>query len=624
MSNRRVVDLGVASTIDDTDYMHIIQNRSDNKTKFSVLKQKTTEAAQPIVDDMQENLTYTITLSDSVSDLYFGELASDPVSDMVVGSTYYNTTSNILYVYDGFVWTPAISEAVINEYSFNGDGAQKNFTLHSPPTSKENLLITIGGLLIDATKYSVSGSVLSFNTAPAIGVGNISIKDISSLEALQDGYNTSFDNSATTLNSNNAQSAIDEMDSLLDSVGGVDGYPTGSIISVVDTYDKENWLECDGSRVSEAQYPALFALIGWNPPSVEAGSGVEFNQSGFNRETQQTISLSSISNIPPNNAGWNGTATAMCRGFVYCWGGSASSGTYSNQVWSNEIQPDGTLSDTSIQRANLPFSSRFHSPVGTRNYIYSVGGFVSSSARSNIYKAAIEEDGSYSAWTSAGTLPIAKFNTGNIFVGDKFYSFGGTNNSQTNTKDVYIADVDQNGDISNFVKIGDLNYSVGCYNVLKVRNTFYIATPNLSGFLYGLELSDTSIISHHEIPTLSGFVVASAFSTDTKLYVVLTGSGFAAKVMSGEFDSEGMVSSFVEEQDIPSNDLQLGTVVITSSKIYINQLKKGSFVFEGDYLGGHNNYSYPIDYYSPVRVGDEFYLPNVKPIGEKLKSIIKT
>lgn len=50
--------------------------------------------------------------------------------------------------------------------SFTGDGTTVNFTLSSPPTNKNFTMVSIGGLTQNKNNYSVSGTTLTFTTAP--------------------------------------------------------------------------------------------------------------------------------------------------------------------------------------------------------------------------------------------------------------------------------------------------------------------------------------------------------------------------------------------------------------------------------------------------------------------------
>ena len=50
--------------------------------------------------------------------------------------------------------------------SFTGDGTTVNFTLSTTPTNKNYTMVSIGGLTQNKNNYSVSGTTLTFTTAP--------------------------------------------------------------------------------------------------------------------------------------------------------------------------------------------------------------------------------------------------------------------------------------------------------------------------------------------------------------------------------------------------------------------------------------------------------------------------
>lgn len=62
--------------------------------------------------------------------------------------------------------------------TFNGDGSDTTFTLTTEPATKNNLQIYIDGVYQSKTNYSVSGTTLTFTTAPETGTNNIEVTHI--------------------------------------------------------------------------------------------------------------------------------------------------------------------------------------------------------------------------------------------------------------------------------------------------------------------------------------------------------------------------------------------------------------------------------------------------------------
>lgn len=60
--------------------------------------------------------------------------------------------------------------------TFSGTGSQTVYTLPSAPVGKDNLLIAINGVLQQVSTYTLSGTTLTFNSAPPSGTNNIEVR----------------------------------------------------------------------------------------------------------------------------------------------------------------------------------------------------------------------------------------------------------------------------------------------------------------------------------------------------------------------------------------------------------------------------------------------------------------
>lgn len=56
---------------------------------------------------------------------------------------------------------------------FNGNNSTTAFTLSRTVGADEDILVSVDGVIQDTNKYSVSGTTLSFSTAPSTGTANI-------------------------------------------------------------------------------------------------------------------------------------------------------------------------------------------------------------------------------------------------------------------------------------------------------------------------------------------------------------------------------------------------------------------------------------------------------------------
>jgi hypothetical protein len=59
---------------------------------------------------------------------------------------------------------------------FSGNGSTTAFTMSVAPANTASVLVAVSGVLQDPTTYSVSGTTLTFSTAPPTGTGNISAR----------------------------------------------------------------------------------------------------------------------------------------------------------------------------------------------------------------------------------------------------------------------------------------------------------------------------------------------------------------------------------------------------------------------------------------------------------------
>jgi hypothetical protein len=137
-----------------------------------------------VIPVTQGNTAYTLSrvVTDPKAILVINEgLIQIPTTDYTVSGTTLTTTtqypvgSNIEVRYFGTVsseYSPTLSSLV---NTFTGDGSNVNYTLSSSPTSSAYTIVNVDGVCQLVSAYSVSGSVLTFTEAPAVGA-NIEIR----------------------------------------------------------------------------------------------------------------------------------------------------------------------------------------------------------------------------------------------------------------------------------------------------------------------------------------------------------------------------------------------------------------------------------------------------------------
>ena len=150
-----------------------------------------------------------------------GTTAQRPVSP-TAGMFRYNTTDGQFEGYTtewgAIAGSGGGSAGTLNieQQTFNGDGSTVAFTLSSTCTSKNNLQVFIDGVYQSKDNFSVSGTTLTFTTAPSTGTANIEVIHLISVIGVirldsytGDGSDTTFDLSNTISNENNTQVFID-------------------------------------------------------------------------------------------------------------------------------------------------------------------------------------------------------------------------------------------------------------------------------------------------------------------------------------------------------------------------------------------------------------------------------
>ena len=74
---------------------------------------------------------------------------------------------------------PANFQSLPAVQRFNGDGSDTTFTLAAQIANDQSILVSVDGVTQDSNAYSVSGTTLTFTSAPSAGTGNIFVNTIS-------------------------------------------------------------------------------------------------------------------------------------------------------------------------------------------------------------------------------------------------------------------------------------------------------------------------------------------------------------------------------------------------------------------------------------------------------------
>jgi hypothetical protein len=86
------------------------------------------------------------------------------------------TGANVGDVIEVIAFGAVNTAAVITAEDFNGTGSQTVFTMSVTPANSASVIIAISGVVQDPSTYTVSGTTLTFSTAPPAGTDNISCR----------------------------------------------------------------------------------------------------------------------------------------------------------------------------------------------------------------------------------------------------------------------------------------------------------------------------------------------------------------------------------------------------------------------------------------------------------------
>ena len=176
-----------------------------NATNINAVAAKTTQITQvAAVDDevavvagIASNVTAVAgiaadipTVADNLADItnfadvYQGPKAADPTlrndgGPLFVGDLYFRTTTNNMRAYGSAGWVDAgtATPVTITPQAFSGNGSTTAFTLSAAPAFPAALDVYIGGVHQElTTDYTVSGTTLTFVSAPPSGTDNVRVK----------------------------------------------------------------------------------------------------------------------------------------------------------------------------------------------------------------------------------------------------------------------------------------------------------------------------------------------------------------------------------------------------------------------------------------------------------------
>lgn len=184
----RSAKLPITSAADANQLTDAIISVSQNSTNINAVSANIGD-----INTVAGISTDVSTVADNVTDvssfagIYYGPSATDPLtrkngSALQTGDLYFNTVSSKMRIYfAGWVDVGVATPVTITIDKFNGTGSQTAFTLSTTPGFANAVSVEVSGVgQRSGIDFSVSGTTLTFTSAPPSGTNNIYVTTISS------------------------------------------------------------------------------------------------------------------------------------------------------------------------------------------------------------------------------------------------------------------------------------------------------------------------------------------------------------------------------------------------------------------------------------------------------------
>lgn len=372
---------------------------------------------------------------------------------------------------------------------------------------------------------------------------------------------------------------------------------TGDIISKLTATTPAGFLKCNGAELSKTTYAALYAVVGDSFSYSRAGAGQPWKQQyDINISADQPATGWAVSGVIPNPKA--GGCVFVTNSKVFFVGGYNGQDGDSNQVLTNSLASDGSLSGAWVSSFAFPIVGQGFQAVVTKNRVYLLGGSSDGDALSSIYSTTINADGTINSWSSTGNLPAYSVNPCVFIIKNKLYFIPTYGGASANSSDkVYSNVIASDGTISGTwtTESGVLPASLpSSVQPVVTRNRVYLLGINGETRIFTTTFDGNGNISSAWVQAgaMPGNLgSASIFVTKNRVYHF---SSAAQTLYTAPIAADGTLGAWTQSAAayIPS------TLFATSGFLY------GSFGYNGSYnsnmyrvpfSGGVNDYS---PYYS--------------------------
>lgn len=356
-------------------------------------------------------------------------------------------------------------------------------------------------------------------------------------------------------------------------VAGSSKIVSGDIIGLVSNVTPAGFLRCNGGVVSKTTYSALYATVGdtFTGGNTTPGAGRPWQQ-------QYHFNVSSNPQLGTWTAGTGLSSTvgdAMCivtKNRVYLLGGFNSS-TYTNAGYTAPINSDGTLGAWTSTTA-IPAGTSSAQVVVTKNRVYILGGWAGGAGFNTTYTAPINADGTLGTWVAGTALAEATY-LGHAFVTlNRVYLVGGFNTKTT----VQTAPINADGTIGTWSIVTALPIGMHGGQVVVTNNRVYLFASNAA---FTAPINTDGTIGEWATATNLPTPVNRATVHVLKERVWVMGGNYTNQyptaIFSAPINADGTIGTWAAAGNLPSARA-MSHLIITKDKIHL--------------LGGSNGSSY--------------------------------
>ena len=220
---------------------------------------------------------------------------------------------------------------------------------------------------------------------------------------------------------------------------------------------------------------------------IGTSNEVEFMVTDAATFSPSTINWTVTTPLPTAVSGHKAVSVSIDAGtttdrYVHVSGGRNEEGVAIDQVVYGQIQTDGTIdsweSTTSLSQP-LAFhssvvASPFNSKVDGKGFVYILGGINNDGeAVSSVQFAAINNDGTLQSWSNTIDLPQALYSAGAVLFRNTIYVVGGATSDNTPVATVYMANINENGQLEEWQTLPSLPVAVTYHELVSFGGYLY-------------------------------------------------------------------------------------------------------------------------------------------------------